>query len=691
MSLDALPDELLSMIALNVRSRRRLSRLARASRRLHSIANGTLYRLDARKYGSSALFWAAEHGREDTARTALDWGASVVARKGNRTPITVAARENHIEVMRVLLSASGDMDINIPEEPRFKSEASPVLCAVKNGNAAMVKLLLSDGRLDTGQEEHLDEPPLFIAVLKGHTEIVRLLLADQRVDPNSRRGARSTPLIAAMVYRHYDIAMLLLAHPRLDPNQEDFSQISALYWAIRHNIWPVMEQLLANPKVMLNWRGYQRRTLLIHAVRCGRVGMVKRLLADRRLNPNATDADGVTPYFHAARISEPPGFDGSHLFTGNWSADPDARDVHGLPAPRRAAAGEEDSGAMQPSIPAGAEIVELFFSDGRIDLDARDKYGRTALSWAAEEGNYPVVQLLLARMTNPMASDIHNRTPLWFAAHYGHESVVRLWLEATDAIDLNHTSKDGETPLAVAAAAGHTGVMEALLGCTGIAVNAVDVYGRTPLICAFEGGDSCSEAVSLLQANGAVMDTTLKSPSGRALLWENAASGNALAVKLLLEAGCLDVNVRDEDGDLDTPLGCAAKGGHKGVVRLLLGVPDIDVNASNKDGVSPLLHATRLGHRGADVVELLLGADGIDLNARDNDGATPLLAAMENVTEDALVWRFANRARSLCVVKMLIATPGIDIMAADNQGRTALTLAENLRSDLMDELLTYLS
>ncbi|KAL6858266.1 hypothetical protein ACO1O0_005726 [Amphichorda felina] len=690
MSLDALPDELLSMIALSVRSRRRLSRLAKASRRLHSIANSTLYRLDARKYGSSALLWAAEHGREDTARTALNWGASVVARKGNCTPIGVAARENHIEAMRVLLSASCDVGINITENPEFESELSPVFCAVENGNVAMVRLLLSDGRLDPGYQECTGKTPLITAVLKGHTEIVRLLLADKRVDPNSRRGAPSTPLIAAMVYRYYDIAMLLLAHPRLDPNQEDYSQRSALYWAIRHNVWRVMEQLLANPKVMLNWRGYERRTLLIHAVNYGRIGMVKLLLADRRVNPNATDWEGVTPYFHAARIREPQ-FEGSRLLTGNRSADPDARDVYGRPAPWRAAAGEEVSAAVQPSSPGDAEIMELFLSDGRIDPDARDKYGRTALSWAAGEGNYPVVQLLLARMANPMASDIHNRTPLWFAAHYGHESVVRLWLEATDAIDLNHTSRDGETPLAVAAAAGHTGVMEILLGYTGIGVNTVDVYGRTPLICALEGGDSCSEAVSLLQANGVVMDTTLKSPSGRALLWENAASGNACAVELLLEAECLDVNVRDEDGDLDTPLACAAKGGHEGVVRLLLGVPDIDVNASNKDGVSPLLHATRLGHRGAGVVELLLGADGIDLNARDNDGVTPLLAAIEHVTEDGLGWSFSTRVRALIVVKMLIVSPGIDIMAADNQGRTALTLAENLRSDLMDELLTYLS
>ncbi len=39
-------------------------------------------------------------------------------------------------------------------------------------------------------------------------------------------------------------------------------------------------------------------------------------------------------------------------------------------------------------------VVKLLLETGKVDIDAKDKSGRTPLSWAAEKGHVAVVKLL---------------------------------------------------------------------------------------------------------------------------------------------------------------------------------------------------------------------------------------------------------------------------------------------------------
>ncbi|KAI9776598.1 MAG: hypothetical protein M1839_009502 [Geoglossum umbratile] len=145
--------------------------------------------------------------------------------------------------------------------------------------------------------------------------------------------------------------------------------------------------------------------------------------------------------------------------------------------------------------------VKLLLATEKIDVDSKNSYNRrTPLSWAAENGQEAVVKLLLAtEKVDVDSKDSSNggRTPLSWAAENGHEAVVKLLL-ATEKVDVD--SKDypyGRTPLSWAAKNGHEAVVKLLLATEKADVDSKDSYGRTPLLWAAENGQEA--VVKLLQ------------------------------------------------------------------------------------------------------------------------------------------------------------------------------------------------
>ena len=106
-----------------------------------------------------------------------------------------------------------------------------------------------------------------------------------------------------------------------------------------------------------------------------------------------------------------------------------------------------------------SHIIIALLMNGH-DPDPKDSEGRTPLSWAAQWGHEAVVKLLLAKDgVDPDSKDSDGQTPLSWAAENGHEAVVRLLL-AKDGVDLNSKDNNGQTPLCSAAENGHSGVVK---------------------------------------------------------------------------------------------------------------------------------------------------------------------------------------------------------------------------------------
>jgi hypothetical protein len=164
---------------------------------------------------------------------------------------------------------------------------------------------------------------------------------------------------------------------------------------------------------------------------------------------------------------------------------------------------EEDGEAREKLLEA-VNGYEIAF--GEVDSNTlRSQYdGQTPLVWAARNGYYGGVNLLLAKDgIGPDLNDRNGRTPLSWAAENGHETIVNLLLE-TGKVDVD--SKDsyfGQTPLSWAAQGGHEAVVKLLLETGKVDVDSKDSYfGRTPLWWAAENGHEA--VVKLLLETGKV-------------------------------------------------------------------------------------------------------------------------------------------------------------------------------------------
>ncbi len=181
----------------------------------------------------------------------------------------------------------------------------------------------------------------------------------------------------------------------------------------------------------------------------------------------------------------------------------------------------------------------------KTDLALQDAYGRTALSWASENGHEEVVELLL--------SQVHR-----------HQVLIRHW--SSRPTMANSKDRQGRTPLALAAANGHEAVAERLLD-KGAKVDSEDDYRLTPLSYALYYGHEA--VVGLLLASGAshrFKDLKIRGNDG-VTPWERAiVRGDEAMVRLLLDRG---TNIETRDDFQHTALIWAAGNGHEAVTRLL--------------------------------------------------------------------------------------------------------------------------
>jgi len=228
-----------------------------------------------------------------------------------------------------------------------------------------------------------------------------------------------------------------------------------------------------------------------------------------------------------------------------------------------------------------------------------EKYGESALHWAAYYGYVHFIDPLVKAGADVNKQDKDGCTPVYDAASKGHATAITALKTAGANVDT--PDKDGWTPVYIAAQGGHAAAITAL-HAAGANVDTPNKYGETPVFIAAQKGHAA--AITALKTAGANVNTPEKSVGGCTPVFIAAVLGHAEAITALKAAGA-NVDTPDRTG---TPVYIAAFSGHAAAITALH-TAGANVDTSNKYGKTPVHIAAEMGHAAAITALLEAGAD----------------------------------------------------------------------------------
>ena len=288
------------------------------------------------------------------------------------------------------------------------------------------------------------------------------------------------------------------------------------------------------------------------------------------------------------------------------------------------------------------------------DVNVKDRRGATPLMYAASVGSVDTVKLLLAAGADAKVKNSFDATALM----WGITNLEKVRLLVDAGAEVNTRSKQGMTPLLIAASnAGSIEIVRLLLA-KGADVNATRASGTTA--AAAEAPDPNDPLAKRRKHSGGA--------GGYTPLITAASANDLETARLFVEKG-VDVNAATRRGD--TALHFAAGAGNLAMVKLLL-AKGADVNAATLDAIPVrkgpigLNHLTALMYAAPygtpDLVRTLIDA-GAQINAKDIRDMTPLMLAVASETQNP------------DVVRLLLAK-GADVKPKSVMGETALDWAK---------------
>lgn len=386
-----------------------------------------------------------------------------------RSPLHAAAAKGRVDSAKILLSAGAGVDA------RDADGAAPLHLAAAAGHLGVVELLLNTDATP-GLKDTKEQTALHLAAGAGHVAVVKHLLSRDGKGAETAFHKR-TPLLIACGEGHVEVVEALL-DAGASMKDKDRRGYSALHTAAER----------------------------------GHPAVVKLLLAHAASPDTSGDTD-VTPLYCAARSGH------AEVVTALLEAGADIR--------RRCGRYRKESALAAAACFGHANAVEALLRYGA--ADGRGEDVREALVSAGSAG---VVWALASARAAPAAFEAMGHIAMRRAAKDGQAGVVRALL-AAGVFHGSRGSRDGKTPLLLAAGAGHAACVRALLDA-----------GADPHWTAGNGaGDR------------------------RTALHEAAINGHAECVSVLVKRGSR-IDAEDKDGK--TALLLAAEKLHLNVVRTLL-------------------------------------------------------------------------------------------------------------------------
>jgi len=239
------------------------------------------------------------------------------------------------------------------------------------------------------------------------------------------------------------------------------------------------------------------------------------------------------------------------------------------------------------------------------DLGAKDSDGLGLLHVASAGGNAAIVrQLLDSGVPEGTAAGLERRTALMLAAEHGHEAVIGMLVSSGKGGGIRCTASDRRTALQLAAKAGCVGGVKLLASARGTSESDC----RTALCLAAAEGHTA--VVDALVESSRCGDLGVTEGPG-ADAFDAAAAGQHVSVMRRLQAsGVTGLSIMDAWSA--TPMSRAAAAGHVEVVSALAEANEVEAAGSNLQGYSAMMLATWFGQ--LDVMKRLVVLDPENVN-----------------------------------------------------------------------------
>ena len=210
------------------------------------------------------------------------------------------------------------------------------------------------------------------------------------------------------------------------------------------------------------------------------------------------------------------------------------------------------------------EAIQCLLNSTHIAIDQQDTDGWTALMFAAENNECPIIRLLLSHGADINKADNHGFTALMLAVANEHMEAIQCLLNNPHPrIAINQQNIYGITPLIIAAEKNNCPIINILLN-HGADINKSNKRGFTPLIYATAHGST--DAVQCLLNNPHIV-IDQQNKYGVTALIEAIQTENMVIIQHLLEAGA-DPEIATFEGL--TPLHAAQETGDQEIIDLIL-------------------------------------------------------------------------------------------------------------------------
>ncbi|KAM0542100.1 hypothetical protein ACHAPJ_012963 [Fusarium lateritium] len=530
-----------------------------------------------RTWGRTSLSWAAEKGHVDTVRLLTQRGADFNALDSyqSQSPLFHAIANGHEVVARLLLEAGAHFEIC------NKSGETPLLLAAKNNHFFLVKLLLEAGANPDAKECSSGQTSLSLAARYGYEMTAKLLLdANAKVDLEDSQGR--TPLSWAASSGHESVVQLLLERSASTATKDSGCGWTPLAWAISCG----SDRIIHILKGRSQGNGIDS-ALVAAATTQNATALFETLLESSNQHLDTKLPTGRTLLMEAARCRCEKQFS-TILSKG---ANPSLKNKEGRDALSFAA----EEGLLH--------AVKLLLSR-KVDAGSVDQSGRTPLSWCAQGGHVEVAKVLIEQNVKLDVKDITEQTPLSYAMKNEHIDISRLLLEGD--VDPSSRDDEGRTPLSYAIERGHDDIAILLLdkgADPNFHILDKTGYEKSSLAPALWWAVRASNdaMVRMLLAKGASLEQCDEECDENCNPFFTAfAARNTVLMKLLLEHGS---NPYSPYMARDGPLGRAALNGCRDIVSLILD-HDAESDESKNHSKSALMQAITEGHK--EIVQILL-------------------------------------------------------------------------------------